>query len=451
MLNFSTFKTELIERNTNLELLQNELEKLGFDKFKRDTARRIFVYVPKSDRVVFLKDTVEKLKSKGAIHSFEKELTSTEGGIAFEADSIYSGLFIVFKPDLSKGLITDEHETLSAFFIALKLKNSDTSYSEDEFDNLPVESKYKISQLYKKAGPGWIHSSKNHAERMYRLLQGKQFIITQRTNSKFITNLYNRANILLKEAGQPLKADKWNPSDVWAVNPGFIGKDFKEFQSIFELNAFLQEKYKEKLIVGISLKKAAGDKATSEIFNLGRFGLGEIVFKSIGVAAPRGKLSDSMNAHVYYNQKESLTIRAFTNKGFPYGEINGKFAQGGKVGFKEMHYYLKQCYPKHKFTPKQKVESEIKKNVEKLLGDLYRKCIVLDSTLASKESEQDFIKNVLKRGRKADHYIISKFMSVEIVEAFHYMNKDSAACAIRRFVSFAASSTDVSSIFVKVK
>ena len=47
--------------------------------------------------------------------------------------------------------------------------------------------------------------------------------------------------------------------------------------------------------------------------------------------------------------------------------------------------------------------------------------------------------------RQPDHYVISKAMSMEIAETFTKIPKDTAACAIRRFISYAASSTATSS------
>ena len=115
-----------------------------------------------------------------------------------------------------------------------------------------------------------------------------------------------------------------------------------------------------------------------------------------------------------------------------------------------MHYYLKQCYPQHTFTPKQNVIKNFESNPEKFLEDLYTKAILLDPSIKTRESKEDFVKEIMSK-RQPDHYVISKSMSMEIAETFTKIPKDTAACAIRRFISYAASSTEHSSVFIKVK
>ena len=442
MFNFESF---LVERNTQVELLQKDFEKLGYEKFDYPTSTTLAVYVPKADRKIELEKSIKNLQSKGA--QFDTKLKSSIGGISFKDDSNYNMLKVLFKPDQSKDLTTDEHESLSAFFIALKLKNSNTNYSEEELVGLPVESAFDPVKLFRKASPGWIHSSKNHAERLYRTLKGKQFIVCQRSKSPFVDAISKRAANLLNDANQNMRLDKWNPADIWLVHPGLIKENFKNINSIFELNLYIKNKFDSRELVGVSLKQAAGKQATAKIFNYGRFGLKEINYDGIQLA--KRKLSGSIQADILYNGKERLVIRSFTNRGLPSGEIQGKFAQGGKVGFNQMHYYLKQCYNQHSFTPKTLMLQYFEANPEKFLGDLYTKAILLDPSVKTRESKEDFVKEIMSK-RQPDHYVISKAMSMEIAETFTKIPKDTAACAIRRFISYAASSTDHSSVFIKV-
>jgi hypothetical protein len=80
---------------------------------------------------------------------------------------------------------------------------------------------------------------------------------------------------LVREKYQISQKDNWNPADVWLVkNQRKVIKDIEELvdggrsQTLEELNAILRTLFKEKIVVGVSLKKVSGSVARWEEVNV---------------------------------------------------------------------------------------------------------------------------------------------------------------------------------------
>jgi hypothetical protein len=74
------------------------------------------------------------------------------------------------------------------------------------------------------------------------------------------------------------KKDTWDPADIWCIkNEKKVISDIqklvnkKEFETIGQLNAYLRTAFKERIIVGISLKKISGKQAKYEEVNVKGF------------------------------------------------------------------------------------------------------------------------------------------------------------------------------------
>tara|TARA_Y100000356_G_C11243570_1_gene282468 strand:- start:140 stop:1570 length:1431 start_codon:yes stop_codon:yes gene_type:complete len=79
-------------------------------------------------------------------------------------------------------------------------------------------------------------------------------------------------NKITDEAILPTKKDNWNPADVWAVKKEAFIDLAKEVDALYEklkdknvsiekLNKFVENKFKDKSLIGISLKQVKGSKA----------------------------------------------------------------------------------------------------------------------------------------------------------------------------------------------
>lgn len=94
------------------------------------------------------------------------------------------------------------------------------------------------------------------------------------------------------------KKDTWDPADIWCIkNEKKVIADIeklvrkKEFETIGQLNAYLRTAFKERIIVGISLKKISGQAAKYEEVNVDGFEFPETKKPSFIVSNLRVELS----------------------------------------------------------------------------------------------------------------------------------------------------------------
>lgn len=94
------------------------------------------------------------------------------------------------------------------------------------------------------------------------------------------------------------KKDTWDPADIWCIkNEKKVISDIeklfkkKQFETIGQLNAYLRTAFKERIIVGISLKKISGKQAKYEEVNVDGFEFEETKTPSFKVSYLRVDLS----------------------------------------------------------------------------------------------------------------------------------------------------------------
>jgi len=443
MQTFGSFITE----KSNIDALKKQVNKLGYSKIEDKTRTMFAVYVPKSDRAIEIDKVANSLKNQGAERDTSTAALKKGGslGVIKFTGGPYQELNIVFKPDASKDLTTDEHESLSAYVAALKFKDPNTDFTLDEFSKLPVQSQYTAKQLLDKAPQGWMQSSILHAERLHRTFGKGNYIFCQRSNSKFVDNISSKALELLKKADHKIGLDKWNPADIWMVNPKLINMSFDHFDSIHMLNTFLYEQYTKKMLIGVSLKQAKG-KAKAEVFNY-RLGQRPVTLDSMNLG--KTTYTKSIDAFINYNKGSSIVLRSFKPTADISGEINGKYAQGGKVGFGPLNRIIGECVPRAKLTKNSDILRMFKASPDRYLSQMYDKAKATDKKVVSMDKQQ-FKKDVLARGAKTTPYVVSKTQATEVINELQKASKDKVECAIAKMISYAASSTEVSSVFVKV-
>ena len=428
----------------NNEDLKNELQKLGYTKFADASSTRVFVYVPPSDR----KSTLEKIASQmpGAEHDTSTaglKAGGSMGIIKFNAGKFQSNQVAV-KPDKSADLSTDEHESLSAYCCALKWKDPNTNYSIEDFKSLSAQSSYDPKALVKKASQGWMSSSILHAERLYRTFKRNKYVFCQRSDSKFVDNISKAANRLLKVAGKKMVIDKWNPADMWMVQQSFLTTDFTHFDSIEMLNQWLYKQFVDKTVIGVSLKQGV-KKVKAEVYN---FKTGHKPITYSGSHLGKRGFTKSIDGFIQYNTGE-VVLRSFTTMGNISGEIKGRYAAGGKVGFGEIQNIIAACVPGQKLMLNKDIIAAYKKDQDKFLDQMYLDARKIDNRL-QRVSRDVFKKEILAKGAKTEPYIVSKKQVLDVISAIQKAKKDKIECAIQKMISYASSSTEVSSVFVKV-
>jgi len=427
-----------------IEKMQEAVSKLGYTKFKQQTRNTLLVYVPKSERDITLDELAEKMNGVRDKRPETMRKISSAGAVFFP-DGPYKDMFLGVKPDASASLTTDEQETLAGIFIATKQAKPDTNFSYTDLESVGdtnTNSRFKISQLYEKAGKGWINSSIVIAETISPFLEGK-YKVQQRSGSPFVTNISNAAQKLIRESGHTMGLDKWNPADIWLVKTNLLTTNFGQFKNIMELNQFLLEKFNNKEIIGVSLKQV-GKTAKVQVFNDGP--QEQVEFEGFDVG--KTGFVKALNGTLYWGGG-SMIIRNFGRPENVSGEINGKFAQGGKVGHGPLLNIMKQVVPGFSTTPHQQISSMYNSTPDKLYRHLYSQMKSLDTRVSPSYTVEEFKADVEAKDNTLN-YLISKYQVSDIMQAVKKMNKTQKNKMIRAFIGYASSSTEISSIFYKV-
>ncbi len=375
-----------------------DLQKLGYVKVVALKKNVASVYVPKSDRAIELKTIAKKMRGKyDTSGKAQNAAGSSIGGVYLK-----NGMIIGAKPDASKSLNTDQQETLQGIFIAAKMMKPATKF----------------------------------------FLGRQNVVVCQRSKSKFVTNISNAATKLIRESGKNMGIDKWNPADIWLVKKSFLNHDFKQYTSIIDLNEFIYESYKSKDIVGVSLK-ATKKKASVKIFNDGI--KQEFKYESFKTGASYVK---AMGNEIFFTGGK-ITFRLFGKPADVIGEINGKHAAGGKVGGGPLFRIMREFDKKFSVPAWKDIMKMYETKPEFVVSHLYKDMQKLAPTEAGDITEDQYAKAIEEKGN-SETYVISKWHANEVIHSFQRMKKSVRDDCIAAILGYASSSTEISSIFIKV-
>jgi hypothetical protein len=112
----------------------------------------------------------------------------------------------------------------------------------------------------------WQISSIRGANKLWQTFHnsGKNYIFCRGggPDDKEIKKAYQRARkSMLKDPSVKVvfsSEDKWNPADIWMVSSTFNASDLDQYKTVDTINEFIKEKYEEKELIGVSLKKMKG-------------------------------------------------------------------------------------------------------------------------------------------------------------------------------------------------
>ena len=423
-----------------LAKLITRLNKLGYVKVVALKSNVAAIYVPKSDRVIELKNVESSLKGNYATDGKAQRMSGSSIGGVYVDD----GLMVAAKPDASKTLNIDQQETLQGIFIAAKMMNPKTQFGMADLKAAErnVQAGYKIDDLFEIAGKGWLESSRLAANATYDFLGRQRFVVCQRSKSKFVDNISKAANRLIKESGKSMGIDKWNPADIWLVKKTLLNHNFKQYTSIIDLNEFLYKSYKSKDIVGVSLK-ATKKKATVKIFN---DGIAQ-EFKYEGYRAGASFVK-AMGNQIFFTGGK-ITFRLFGKPADVIGEIDGKHAQGGKVGGGPLFRIITEHDPKFNVPKWKSIMAMYENRPEFVVSHLYKLMKELAPDEARNISEDEYA-NAIAEKPNTETYVISKWHASEVVKSFESMKPEVRNDCIKEILGYASSSTEISSIFIKV-
>ena len=213
-------------------------------------------------------------------------------------------------------------DIMKAAFAKVKVDESEKNILALEGDWFT--SSYNIAKLLIKEG--YVH--KNHV--FHR-------------GSKEMIEIYKLKTKAFKNMGfSPLKDDKWNPGDIWAIDKSFnIDKELPT-ETVNGLNQALIKHFNDKRLVGISLKgpEKKYPPPMKEFNN--QYPPDAKVFKYKGVllqAATRGDFWSSKNATIKFDDGE-MTLKDNSPGDTVKAEIKGKNARGGGLSWGPMSDFI---------------------------------------------------------------------------------------------------------------
>ena len=332
--------------------------------------------------------------------------------------------------------LTAKGESAQAIVNAIRYSLSGNINNEDVDDksiegtknNVKVTDFEGAKELLK-TNPGWLVSSVSIANALASQYSGP-FI--QHRGSDWVKNLEKSVKPYLKEAGIS-DINKWNPSDIWMVSPDEMGVSWPS--TLEEINSLLLEKYTEGKIIGVSLKKADSG-VTLKVFNDSEKSKESYEFKGID---PR---PNSAKGYILFDDA-SMEFRNFNGLGGFQGEILGKKAAGGKVGYGTIRKALSDN--DISLSPPKEIKDEVvnedpkfKKKFEKL----WKSTPGLES-----EDFEPYYDNPKKTLNQNLTYRISKYLALEVINGINNSNNPNEI--ISDLLNYASSQTKESAIFVK--
>lgn len=161
-------------------------------------------------------------------------------------------------------------QELGSAWIFRRALNDNVKYRNS--DDIVKDKKYnELVKIYPAINKQWIDNYFAQQKRILEEFSGTKFTEFTRDGGfmDFITKLASQKFKIAKK-------DSWNPADIWCVkNESKVIKDIQKIMntkegmsSITELNALMRTLYKQRVLVGISLKLISGKEAKYEEVNL---------------------------------------------------------------------------------------------------------------------------------------------------------------------------------------
>jgi hypothetical protein len=291
---------------------------------------------------------------------------------------------------------------------------------------------------------GWFHSSYESA----KILVKEGYINKSQTfhrNSKLMNTVYAFKNVAYKNSDQnPVKDDKWNPGDFWAVEKSFDLKSL-DTSSIAAYNKSLLQAFVDRQLVGISLKLVK-KKAKAKEYNikLPPDTDDHKLLKILLQGEKRGTFWSNKGATIIFDEGK-FELRAGSAGGAIKGEIALKTARGGGAGYGIMSDAMKLVFRK-KIPDNGKINQLAKKIVK---GD--KRSVTIFFELYSNFYNNDTFENFAKELSQKDVYWVgSKLACLYVV---YNVDKNTGTKANRwltKIINYAGSKSEDSSAYVKV-
>tara|TARA_Y100000310_G_scaffold65150_1_gene60678 strand:+ start:572 stop:1972 length:1401 start_codon:yes stop_codon:yes gene_type:complete len=264
-----------------------------------------------------------------------------------------------------------------------------------------------------------------------------------------MTMIYALKNQAYKNNGfKPLKDDKWNPGDVWAIQKGLNLKKEIDVSSVGALNTSIMNLYFDRKLVAISLKQALKYPPYNKEYNLTdppKSPMHKLKEIKLEASAAKKSFWSSKGMEVVYDTG-SLMFKDNSPGKTGKAEIKGKKARGGGLSWGVMQEFIKRetgkAPPAHASGIAKYAKNIVKGNKQaiNLFWGLY-------NHFYPSVKRKDFEEELAKK----DWFWVSAKLAVLYVG--YYLSKNTgkkADAIITNFVNYAESNLLDSSTYIKV-
>lgn len=355
---------------------------------------------------------------------------SGAGGGAANTKLTESHQCVMLQAMLDHGLQDESYFTPDVMKEAYKKVKVD----ENEKNILGLEgdwftSSYNIAKLLIKEG--YVH--KNHV--FHR-------------GSKEMIEIYKIKTQAFKNMGfSPLKDDKWNPGDIWAIDKSFnITKELPN-ETVNGLNQALIKHFNDKRLVGISLKgpEKKYPPPMKEFNN--QYPPDAKLFKYQGVllqGAVRGDFWSSKSATIKFDGGE-MNLKDNSPGEVVKAEIKGKNARGGGLSWGPMADFINRETRK-KVPPFKKGILTKARKIEKGDPRTTKFFWALYNHFYKNDKYEDFVENLQKKDK---FWISAKLGALYICYMIDKVGGKKADAIVTHFVNYAGSRSTDASVYVK--
>ena len=335
-----------------------------------------------------------------------------------------------------------------------------------------------LAEFLKDGPEDWVEEDVylNTANKIYSMYKDKfSGTVYCHRGSKFMSNLYKakaaaQADDKKNDSLAPgsFSNDKWNPGDIWLSTLSPETEPLKECKTFAELKQCILNyagqngRDKKATLLAVSLKKPGNpNKALLQEFNTkdrSNYKDGEVAYDGFSYGKT-GNFFSSNDVYLYMGGQD-VQFRAFGTTTGWQGNIIGTGALGGKIGGGNVHYYLKNAKIKNWTGTfgttndfKETTFNKIKTSDYKFMYEAYVKYINKQSKVAKFKVSKEYSFAQFKKdlGEKGGVFIWQKYMGLRLIDAMQSASKKAASLVATEMLRYAASNTDISTYFIKIK
>jgi len=322
---------------------------------------------------------------------------------------------------------------------AQALWNGTADYNDDDLKEAYASVKVNESlENILNLSDSWKKSCIIGAELLYKRFGKKNY--TFHRGSSWVKNLEKVFMKLNKVDKLFSNLNKWSPADIYMLSP--VGAQIKfdhTIDDIVELNRILYEALASGDIIGVSLKKMKkGGKIDyynydeeKKVIEFDKFTTGSEGFFS------------SKDIYIYFTVNGKVQFRTFNEPTSWQGEIKGKIANGGKLGYGPIQGVLRRLGLKQ-LTDVKVLKSAIEKMDPIMLKKFYENYSRY-STDGKKLSYDEFKDQVDANGKS---WLFSKYIGLELIDIITDSNEQDDF--ITSSIQYASSQSELSAPFIKL-